>query len=99
MIWRLYVKIKIINNKNCNEVINPKVESSYPCRGASRVRLVVKNPPANAGDIRDSDGFYPWVEKIPKRRAWTPIPVFLPRESHKGAWWATVHRVARSQTH
>ena len=36
MIWGLYVKIKIINNKNCNEVINPKVESSYPCRGLPR---------------------------------------------------------------
>ena len=82
MIWRLYVKIKNINNENCNEVINPKVESSYPCRGASQVALVVKNSPANTGDIRDLDGFYPWVENIPKRRAWLPSPVFSPGESH-----------------
>ena len=27
-------------------------------------------------------GFDPWVGKIPWRRAWQPIPVFLPRESH-----------------
>ena len=33
---------------------------------ASQVALVVKNPPANAGDIRD--GFSHWV-KIPWRRA------------------------------
>ena len=26
-------------------------------------------------------GFYPWVEKIPWRRAWQPTPVFLPGES------------------
>ena len=26
--------------------------------------------------------FYPWVRKIPWRRAWQPIPVFLPGESH-----------------
>ena len=26
-------------------------------------------------------GFNPWVGKIPWRRAWQPIPVFLPRES------------------
>ena len=26
--------------------------------------------------------FNPWVGKIPWRRAWQPIPVFLPRESH-----------------
>ena len=25
---------------------------------------------------------YPWVGKIPWRRAWQPTPVFLPRESH-----------------
>ena len=27
-------------------------------------------------------GFDPWVRKIPCRRAWPPIPVFLPGESH-----------------
>ena len=25
---------------------------------------------------------YPWVQKIPWRRAWQPTPVFLPGESH-----------------
>ena len=27
-------------------------------------------------------GFDPWVGKIPWRRAWLPVPVFLPGESH-----------------
>jgi hypothetical protein len=27
-------------------------------------------------------GFNPWVGKIPGRRKWQPIPVFLPGESH-----------------
>ena len=27
-------------------------------------------------------GFAPWVGKIPWRRKWQPIPVFLPREPH-----------------
>ena len=26
-------------------------------------------------------GFQPWVGKIPWRRAWKPVPVFLPGES------------------
>ena len=39
--------------------------------------LVVKNPPANAGDIR----FDPWVVTIPWRRVRQPIPVSLPGES------------------
>ena len=33
---------------------------------------VVKNPPANVGDVR----------KTPWRRAWQPAPVLLPGESH-----------------
>ena len=38
--------------------------------------LGVKNPPASAGDMRLA--FDPWVGKIPWRREWQPIPVFLP---------------------
>ena len=43
--------------------------------------LVVKNPAANAGDMRP--GFNPLVGKIPWRRVWQPTSVFLPEES---AW-------------
>ena len=42
--------------------------------------LVVKNPPANAGDEEDC-GFDPWVRKISWKRAWQSTPVFLPGES------------------
>ena len=45
---------------------------------ASQVVLVVKNPPANAGDI--TDRFDPWVRKIPGRGHGNPLQ-FLPRES------------------
>ena len=41
---------------------------------------MVKNPPANAGDMRDC-GFDPWARKISWRRAWQPTPIFLPGES------------------
>ena len=55
---------------------------------------MVKNTPANAGDIID-----PWVWKIPWRRAWQPTPVFLPGESHgQRSLGATVQRVAKSWT-
>ena len=49
------------------------------CVCAPHVALVVKNPPANAGDKRQ--GFDPWIRKIPWRRAWQPTPLFLPGES------------------
>ena len=41
---------------------------------------MVKNLPANAGDMRLR--FDTWVRKIPWRRQWQPIPVFLPVESY-----------------
>ena len=41
--------------------------------------------------------FYPWVGKIPWRRAKQLSPVFLPGESHgQRTWRATVHRVPKS---
>ena len=43
--------------------------------------LMVKTPPANAGDVRDGQ-FHPWVGKIPRRQKWKPTPVFLPGKSH-----------------
>ena len=48
---------------------------------ASQVVLVVKNLPANAGDVRAAV-LIPGLGKIPCRRAWRPTPVFLPGESH-----------------
>ena len=44
-------------------------------------------------------GFNPWVNKIPWRRKWQPIPGFLAwgNPMDRGAWLATVHGVAKSQ--
>ena len=53
----------------------------YLCiSGASQVALVVKNLPANAGDLRR--GFDLWVGKIPWRRKWQPTLVLLPGKFH-----------------
>ena len=44
-------------------------------------------------------GFDPWVVKIPWRRKWKPIPVFLPGKSHgQRSLWATVPGVTESHT-
>ena len=58
---------------------------------ASQVLLVVKNLPANAGDKRC--GFEPWEGMV-------TYSIILCLESllDRGVWWATVHRVAKSQT-
>ena len=43
-------------------------------------QVVLKNLPANAGDIRDEVGSLDWEEPWSKR--WQPTPVLLTRESH-----------------
>ena len=61
-----------------------------------QVVLVVKNLPANAGDMRCT--FDPWVGKIPWRRAWATHSSILAWRilMDRGAWQATVHRVTQS---
>ena len=47
---------------------------------ASQVVLVVKNSPANAGDLRDL-GSIPGLGRPPWKRSWQSTPIFLPGES------------------
>ena len=48
---------------------------------ASQVVLLVKNLPADAGNLMRY-GFDPWVGKISWGREWQSTPVFLPGESY-----------------
>jgi len=48
-------------------VLQGRFSLSYIPLEDSQVAAVLKNPAVNARDIRD--GFYPWVGKIPWRRA------------------------------
>ena len=47
----------------------------------SPVALVVKNPPADAGDIRDAGSIHGW-ERSPGGGHGNPLQLFLPGESH-----------------
>ena len=65
---------------------------------ASQVMLVVKNPSANKGDVK-RHSFDPWVGKIPWRGNGNPLQYsYLENPMDRGAWWVTVHRVAKSWT-
>ena len=60
--------------------------------------LVVKNPPANAGDIRDA-GLIPGLGRSPGGEHSNPLQCScLENPLDRGACWATVHRVAKSRT-
>ena len=65
---------------------------------ASQVALVVKNPPANAGDIRDA-GSIPGSGRSHGEVQGNPIQYScLENPMDRGASRATVHGVAKSQT-
>ena len=65
---------------------------------ASQVMLVVKNPSANAGDIRDVDSI-PGSGRSPGGGHSNPFQYScLENPTDRRAWWATVYRVAKSRT-
>ena len=67
---------------------------------ASQVALVVKNPPANAGDVRDV-GLIPGLGRSPGLVGKHGDPLrhsCLENPMDRGAWQATVHGAVKSQT-
>ena len=64
----------------------------------SQMALMVKNLPASAEDTRDG-GSVPGLGRSPRGGHGNPPQYFfLVNPVNKGAWWATVHGVAKSQT-
>ena len=65
---------------------------------ASQVALVVKNLPANAKDIRDAISL-PGSRRSPGVGNGNTLQYScLENPMDRGAWWATVHEVAKSWT-
>ena len=59
---------------------------------------MVKNPLANAGDIRDV-GSIPGSGRSPRVGRGSPLQYScLENPMDRGAWWSTVHEVANHQT-
>ena len=63
----------------------------------SQVVLVVKNPPANAVDIRDMGLIHASGRSPGQGHGHPPQYSFLENSMDRGAWGATVHRVAKSR--
>ena len=74
-------------------VRNLRITCQYPL-WPSQVTLVVKNLPANAGDLKRCR-FNPWVRKIPWKRAWQPTPYSCPENPHEQMPGYS-HRVVKS---
>ena len=62
------------------------------------VAQLVKNPPASAGDTRDA-GSIPGSGRSPGEGNSNPLlSSCLENSMDRGAWWATIHGVAKSRT-
>ena len=105
---KIYHLLKEEENKKNTEGNNPKelrqprhTNTGYSKKSltqASQVVLVVKNLPANAGDVRDV-GLIPGWGRSPGRRHGHPLQYScLENPVDRRAWEATVHRVVKSQT-
>ena len=69
----------------------------YILSWASSWALVVKNPPARAGGVRDS-GSIPGLERSPGGGNGNPLQYScLENPMDRGVWWATIYKVAKSQ--
>ena len=69
----------------------------YACLRASQLALVVKNPPASDRDVKDI-GSIPGSGRFSGGGHGNPLQCsFMENPTDRGAWWATVHRVAKSQ--
>ena len=80
-------------------VVHVRENSLYlPPPKASQGALVVKNLPAIAGDVRDA-GSIPRSGRSPGGGHGNPLQCScLENPMDRGAWWATVHRVAKNRT-
>ena len=65
---------------------------------ASQVALVVRNPPADAEDIRETDLIPESGRSLEKNMATHSRVLDWRIFMDRGAWWATVHGVAKSWT-
>ena len=68
------------------------------CYSSNWASQVVKNPPANAGDVTDA-GSIPGLARSPGGGHCNPLQYScLENPMDRGAWRATIHRVAQSWT-
>ena len=60
--------------------------------------LVVKNPPTNVGDLRDMSSISGSGRSPGEGNGNSLQYSYLGNPMDRGAWWATIHGVTKSQT-
>ena len=80
------------------QLLASPIRASYEKHGASQMVLLVKNPPADARDVRDA-GWIPGLGRSPGEGHGNPLQYScLENRMDRGAWWPTVHGVTESLT-
>jgi len=88
----------LIIEENVSQAGTDSFLSLYLMVWTSQMVLVVKNLPANAGDVRET-GSISGLERSPAGGHGNPLHYScLENPMERGAWWATVHRIAKSWT-
>ena len=75
-----------------------QINLAYSFIWASHVVLVVRNLPANAGDTGDVGSIPGLVNPLKEGMATHPSILAWKIPMDRGAWWATVYGVTKSQT-
>ena len=101
--WYHFKKQSDINGKiaSLGIGVNFSSDSYWKSFRVSEVALVVKNPPANAGDAGDTGdvGSIPGSGRCPRWGHGNPLQYScLENSMDRGGWQATIHRVAKSLT-
>ena len=96
--WKiLFIESEILNNRAGREFREDLVQSLHST-GVFQVALVVKNPPANAEDVRDM-GSIPGLGRSPREGNGTPLQYScLKNSTDRGAWQTTVRGVTKNGT-
>ena len=91
--------VKMLPGSHLGDNLFFKFDANHTIKWASHMELVVKNPPANAVDIRDV-GSIPGLGRSPGGGYGNPLQYScLENPIDIGAWLAMVQRVAKSWTH
>ena len=86
---------KTLDSRRSSQSILKEINPEYCLEGTSQVALVVKNLPANTGDL----GSIPGWGRAPGEGNGNPLQCScLENPMDRGAWRATVHAVAKSRT-
>ena len=95
---KLLTRRKYLENMYLIVTVSYANLTRLPSWGFPEGSTVVKNPSANAGDARN-EGSVPGSGISPAVGNGNPLQYsWLENSMDRGAWWATVHGVAKSQT-